>query len=170
MEHELAPTGLAFMRLCDVVDTLRFTILKYHLNKESVLADYFALSFRQQRVLVAIKNMTIDKPEGVSLKDLAARIHFSVPATSLLVNSLVQAKYLQRVRCSSDHRRVLISLTNAAVALYTEVCNVVTESFKDIFNAVPPKDAAVFFRTIRTLHEQVFQNDHYFPGGKELTE
>ena len=62
--------------------------------------------------------MQEESPEGISLKKLAQHMQMTVPATSLLVDSLVTKGYVRRDPNPNDRRAVCISLTEKGSTIY----------------------------------------------------
>ena len=105
--------------------------LTYRTVPESKLSRYFQLTFGQTRVVRAVYLMTLDHPEGVSLRDLAAYLNFSNCAASIAVDALVNRDVLERRQATDDRRKVMIRLSDAsrkaAEASQRQVAALITE-------------------------------------------
>lgn len=68
-------------------------------------------SARQNMVLIFVKELTSQEPEGISLKTLAQHLNMAMSATSAMVDHMVQKQLLQRAPALQDKRAVRITLT-----------------------------------------------------------
>ncbi len=64
----------------------------------------------QGNTVIAVRQLSEDYPEGVTLKKLAETIGVTPAAASVMVDLLVKKKMLKRTRSKSDRRSVLIRL------------------------------------------------------------
>jgi DNA-binding MarR family transcriptional regulator len=76
------------------------------------------LSVRQNDMLIAVRRLCFETPEGTSLTTLAARLEISLPSASVMVEALVDQGYLERDISTRDRRAKLIRLTMAAENFY----------------------------------------------------
>jgi DNA-binding MarR family transcriptional regulator len=65
--------------------------------------------------------MLEDEPKGVALKDLAKRMQMTVPAASLMVDSMVSKGFMERNTNPADRRAICIKLTEKGMKLFNEV-------------------------------------------------
>ncbi len=70
------------------------------------------LTIRQGTAMWHVKVMTEERPQGISLKTLASRMQMTVPATSLLVESMVRKGFFERTPNPDDRRAVCIRLSD----------------------------------------------------------
>ena len=87
---------------------------------ETLLGKYFQLTFGQTRVVRAVYLMTLDRPEGVSLRELAGYLNYSSCTASIMVDALVNRGVLDRRQATDDRRKVLIRLSEATLAAAKE--------------------------------------------------
>ena len=92
----------------------------YRTVPETLLGKYFQLTFGQTRVVRAVYLMTIERPEGVSLRDLAGYLNYSSCTASIMVDALVTRGVLDRRQATDDRRKVLIRLSEATLAAAKE--------------------------------------------------
>ena len=76
---------------------------------------------QMEGALSQLKLMMEEEPQGVSLKALAKRMQMTIPASSLMVEALVNKQYVQRIPNPDDRRSVLISLTESGIELFNSV-------------------------------------------------
>jgi len=70
------------------------------------------ISIRQHQTMSLVCRLTEEKPNGVTLKELAEAMKLASATVSELVESLVKKDFLQRVQNPEDRRAVQITLTN----------------------------------------------------------
>lgn len=108
-----------FRKLLEIMDSLRSESIRT--SKESDHTRLSGLTTRQGAVISQLKLMLENQPEGVSLKDLARRIHMTIPAASQLVETLVLKNYVQRNPDPTDRRAVRITLSETGLNIFEEV-------------------------------------------------
>lgn len=89
--------------LFGIVDDMREHALTRHSRKE--VATFRELTISQQHMIKAVIRMTIDTPEGVTLKALADRLQLSSGAASAMVEVLVRKQILERTPARSTAGR-----------------------------------------------------------------
>jgi DNA-binding MarR family transcriptional regulator len=72
----------------------------------------------QGTTVIAVRQLSEDYPEGVTLKKLAETIGVTPAAASVMVDLLVKKKMLKRTRSKSDRRSVLIRLAPQTARLF----------------------------------------------------
>ena len=70
------------------------------------------VSIRQHQTMDLVCRLTEEKPNGVTLKELAESMKLAPATVSELVESLVKKDFLQRVQNPDDRRAVQITLTD----------------------------------------------------------
>ena len=78
------------------------------------------VSVRQHQTMSLVCRLTEEKPNGVTLKELAEAMKLAPATVSELVESLVRKKFLQRVQNPEDRRAVQITLTEYGQTLLDE--------------------------------------------------
>lgn len=110
---------ILFRQLLETLDDLRRDSIKA--LKEADKSKMLGLTVRQGSAISQLKLMLEEKPQGIALKDLAKRMQMTVPATSLLVETLVTKGYIQRTQDPTDRRAVRLSLTEQGLAVFNDV-------------------------------------------------
>ncbi len=72
----------------------------------------------QGNTVIAIKQLTDEQPEGVTLKKLAETIGVTPAAASVMVDLLVSKKMIKRTRSKNDRRAILVRLTPQTARLF----------------------------------------------------
>ena len=78
------------------------------------------ISIRQHQTMSLVCRLTEDKPNGVTLKELAEAMKLAPATVSELVESLVKKNFLQRIQNPEDRRAVQITLTEHGQTLLDE--------------------------------------------------
>lgn len=110
---------IQFRRLWEILDTIRRDSVKA-VNAPSQKQTY-GVTARQGSVVSQLKLMLEETPEGVSLKSLARRMQMTIPATLLLVETMVTKGFMVREPNPTDRRAVCIKLTDKGMNLFTDV-------------------------------------------------
>lgn len=110
---------ILFRRILDILDELRRESIKA-INSSSQKQTY-GLTVRQGSAISQLRLMLEEAPMGVALKDLAKRLQMTVPAASLMVDSLVSKGFMERRTNPNDRRAVCIRLTEKGESLFNDV-------------------------------------------------
>ncbi len=78
------------------------------------------VSVRQHQTMSLVCRLTEEKPNGVTLKELAEAMKLAPATVSELVESLVKKDFLQRIQNPEDRRAVQITLTPHGQTLLDE--------------------------------------------------
>lgn len=116
--NQSADTAL-WRLLFQIVDRLRESALDQQQPQEIELA--MNLTLRQQHMLRNVYRLTEEKPEGVSLKELAASLSLTSGAASAMVEMFVRRELLERRTDEADRRAVKIRLSNTGLRLIGEL-------------------------------------------------
>ena len=80
-----------FMKFLNFTDDVRRDTFKQ--TPAEHLEKMLGLTLRQGTAIAQIRILTKDCPQGISLKTLAAHLNMTVPATSLLVETMVKSLF-----------------------------------------------------------------------------
>jgi len=147
-----------FVKFFDVADRMRQVVLLTSTNKKTQ-ALMESLTYRQHKALVAVTLLTESNPVGITLKKLAERLNMTVPATSVLVESMVQNKIFTRVASQTDRRAVCIKLSELGLTLMETMRQKMADFIHDIYAEISEKEKAIFRRVITQLHVRLFPED-----------
>lgn len=114
-----APAHVIFRKLLNLLDEMRRDAVRS--VGAGQLKKVLGLTMRQGSAISQLKLLLEDAPEGIPLKSLAARMQMSVPATSLLVESMVSKGFFERRPNPDDRRSVLIRLSDRGMQMFEEV-------------------------------------------------
>ena len=147
--NEPSSSGISGRIEADLVRSFEALIeFSYRTVPETLLGKYFQLTFGQTRVVRAVYLMTLDRPEGVSLRELAGYLNYSSCTASIMVDALVNRGVLDRRQATDDRRKVLIRLSEATLAAAKEsqskVANLITGALEEL----SPEELATFASTM----------------------
>ena len=149
------PLDETFMLLFEIVDKLSQKGLATSAKKNVALLE--SLSVRQQKTLFAVITMTKLNPIGVNLKDLAARMNITVPAASVLVESMVQRGFLERDINPHDRRAVCIRISSTGQQIFDVIHQEMTVQVNKLLALITPEERTVFKSIIERFYKEVFQ-------------
>jgi DNA-binding MarR family transcriptional regulator len=72
----------------------------------------------QGNTVIALKQLTDENPDGVTLKKLSETIGVTPAAASVMVDLLVSKKMIKRTRSKNDRRAILLRLTPQTARLF----------------------------------------------------
>ena len=98
------------------------------------------VSIRQHQTMALVCRLTEDKPNGVTLKELAEAMKLAPATVSELVESLVKKNFLQRVQNPEDRRAVQITLTDHGQMLLDECLKAVDSLCEKLLAGLQPAE------------------------------
>ena len=149
------PLDETFMLLFQIVDKLSQKGLATSAKKNVALLE--SLSVRQQKTLFAVITMTKLNPIGVNLKDLAARMNITVPAASVLVESMVQRGFLEREINPNDRRAVCIRISSVGQQIFDVIHQEMTVQVNKLIAVITPEEREAFKNIIEKFYKELFQ-------------
>lgn len=110
---------VVFRELIEILDRLRRqSVLSVNTMQQKKM---FGLTMRQASAIAQVQLLMEKEPQGVALKVLAKQLQMTVPATSLLVESMVGKGFFERNPNPTDRRAVCIRLSEKGMELFDEV-------------------------------------------------
>ncbi len=148
-----------------IFDTFRqLETIGKHLKRKSFhratnpnIKNILDLSVRQLACLGAVKDLTAIHTDGISLKQLASFLGLTLPASSLLVDSMVKKGLLQRKENPSDRRVLCILLSDIGKEAFMELSHEIDVSVGELIKTLPKEDQAHLMR----ITQQLFENLEY---------
>ncbi|MBR7130477.1 MAG: MarR family transcriptional regulator [Lentisphaeria bacterium] len=123
--NEPAYTDIGGM-ICDAADELRDIWWSCKLPEE-VKREIMKLTVSQQRMLRMVWRLTRDSSRGIMLRELADKFGLTSSAVSVMVESLVKIKCLERTVDPDDRRKVMIKISADGM----KQCRIAEESFSE---------------------------------------
>ncbi|MDO4550550.1 MAG: MarR family transcriptional regulator [Planctomycetia bacterium] len=148
-----------FLKMSFIIDKLRQMIHTSSLSQAQVaLMD--SLSKRQEKSLFVVSRLTVTKPEGITLTELAERLHMTVPATSVLVESMVRKQLLLRVTSSKDRRAVCIKISPLGEEIHHNCCTKIEHITNSLVQDLDSAQKQAFRDVIRHLYNKLFEEEN----------
>ena len=144
-----------FIKLEQIIDSLREKSF-YSQDKEHQ-KRFLGLSVRQATALRTISVLTKEQPQGIPLKTLAARLQMTIPAASLLVESMVNKGFFDRSTNPNDRRSICIKLSAKGQKNFKEICTTMDQFTEELILTLPEQDRKDFERIVEQLFQTVFQ-------------
>ena len=135
-----------FADLQSILDELRRSSL--HAMNAGMQKKLQGLSLRQGSAISQLKLLTEEKPEGVALKTLAKRLQMTIPATSLLVETMVGKGFFERTPNPEDRRAVCIRLSEKGRQMFREV-------YAKFYEEIDTRAANLTTEELQTLQNMV---------------
>lgn len=143
-----------FMKLLFLLDELRRNSFK--LTPPGQQKKMLGLTLRQGSAIAQIKILTADCPQGVALKTLAGHLKMTVPATSLLVETMVNKGFFERTPNPDDRRAVCIRLSEKGLELCEEVNERIQTELDRMASCLTQEELDTFHRIVDKLQRQLY--------------
>ncbi len=118
------------------------------------MEQLMGLTLKQKRCLVSLAYM--ERKQVVSLKALAARLNMTLPAASVLVDSLVKMDLLQRQISMQDRRAVCIQLSPRGKNLFQNICCDMKAATDSLWEGIPEDKLMIFADVVACLHQKLY--------------
>lgn len=151
-----------FVKMMMIVDRMQQAVLSTSSQTQVALVE--SLTKRQEKSLFVVSRLNTTRPEGVALKDLAERLHMTVPATSVLVEAMVKKKLLSRIPSQTDRRAVCIRLSPLGQEIFENCCTQIKLIAKNLIAGISDEDRESFRRAVHYIYSQLFQEDEPVAG------
>lgn len=121
-------------------------------DREDKIFGEHGLTTEQYMVLAAIKHLEVP----VRPTDVAHQLTRSVNSVSMIVDRMVKAGLVLRVRDDKDdRRRVFLTTTSKAEACFKPATLSYQEFIQRILSRVPPEDRGTLTRLLETLQHEL---------------
>ena len=121
------------------------------------------LTTEQHAVLMAIKH--IDGP--VRPTDIARWLDRSVNSVSMIIDRMVKAGLVKRVRDKKDRRTVFVTVTSKAEKTYIPATSAGWELVQEILSPLSDEDKLTLIRLLETLRDKMYD---YLESGEVVEE
>lgn len=129
-------------------------------NLKEVDKDHYqeimGLTVRQMNALGALNRLMTNREEGIPLKMLAHYLHMSIPAASILVDSMVKKGLFDRKENPRDRRSLCIRLSEKGETNFQLLFNGMKKKLEALFSPLPQEDQEHFCRIVETLYNNVY--------------
>ena len=113
------------------------------------------ISIRQHQTMSLVCRLTEEKPNGVTLKELAEAMKLAPATVSELVESLVKKNFLQRVQNPEDRRAVQITLTDHGQTLLDKSIKCIDGLCEKLLAGLPANERAAMLSALSKITEKL---------------
>jgi len=143
-----------FVKLISIIDDLRRASFKTTPTTQQ--KKMLGLTFRQGSAIAQIKLLTMEAPQGVALKTLAGHLKMTVPATSLLVETMVNKGFFERTPNPEDRRAVCIRLSEKGQEICNDVQARMLQEIDRVAVDIPTDELEAILHVANKLEEKVY--------------
>lgn len=123
---------------------------------DSPPAEVAKVTLGQLRVLKAVYTLSSEENnQGIMLKTLAAKINLTAGAASIIVDSLVRMKLLDRLPDENDRRAVKIRLSPYGAERFQKHFDYFTNTMDKLLSTIPEEEYQIFEKVLIQLGEKV---------------
>ena len=133
-----------------------------HLKSEScgLFSDkenekFYGLTLKQKDVLILVRRLHDEHPDGISLKILAEQLKLAPATVSELVDNLVKQNYLTRERSLKDRRAICIKLSTNALKMCTLSENSFSKTFEELLSELDKNEKNTFLKCLNKIHNKI---------------
>jgi len=130
--------------------------------EDQVFSEY-SLTTEQHAVLMAIKHIS----GSVRITDIARWLDRSVNSVSMIIDRMVKAGLVRRVRDRKDRRTVFVTMTSKAEKAYVPATVAGWGLIQEILSPLSDEDKRTFIRLLETLRDKTYD---YLDSGKVMEE
>ena len=130
--------------------------------EDRVFSEY-KLTTEQHTVLMAIKHIS----EPVRITDIARWVDRSVNSVSMIVDRMVKAGLVRRVRDRKDRRTVFVSMTNKAEKAYIPATTAGWGLIQEILSPLSDEDKRTLIGILEALSDKAYD---YLESGEVVEE
>ncbi len=142
--HKLVEISQQFMNFCYVEPLIK---------RLRVRPNEFGL-------LMRLYNLTIEQPEGVSLKALTKVLNVGQPAASMLVSGLVAKGFICRRENPADRRRALLTIAPAEREHFDCMAVAQSEAAAELLGGFPEDKKALLNSFIDEMYDYMVMQHH----------
>ena len=113
------------------------------------------VSIRQHQTMSLVCRLTVEKPNGVTLKELAEAMKLAPATVSELVESLVKKNFLQRIQNPEDRRAVQITLTEHGQTLLDQCIKCVDNLFEELLSKLSASERTAMLGALEKITDKL---------------
>lgn len=148
-------TALALHHILTVFDDIRRKVL--HDSAAPLQKQLYGLTLRQGAAINQVMLLTLEEPDGVSLKVLAKNLQMAVSATSLLVESMVNKGLVVREPSKKDRRAICIRLSEKGAQIFRETHSHLITEMNELTSVLTPEEIEVLSTASAKLRDKAFE-------------
>ena len=115
----------------------------------------FDISIRQHQTMSLVCRLTEEKPNGVTLKELAEAMKLAPATVSELVESLVKKNFLQRIQNPEDRRAVQITLTEHGQTLLDQCIKCVDNLCEELLSNLSASERTAMLGALEKITDKL---------------
>ena len=110
----------------------------------------------QLRALKAVSSLSESADQqGIMLKTLAAKINLTPGAASIIVDSLVKMKLLDRIQDENDRRAVKIRLSPNGREIFDRHFKYFISTMEELIKDIPEEELAIFTKVLSRIQDGI---------------
>lgn len=141
---------VVFLNLFHVLDAMRRDALRK--APDLKFERMQGLTMRQAAAIAKVEILTREVPQGISLKTLAKHLQMTVPATSLMVEALVNKGLFERTPNPDDRRAVCIRLSKFGDDIMDKAREHITREIDKVLALMTPEEVD----TLRGITDKIW--------------
>lgn len=149
MNSDVSSKHVLFHELMTTLDSIRRE--SFYTISSSLQQKMFGLTLRQGTAIAQVRLLMETSPQGIALKTLAQRLQMTVPAASLLVETMVSKGFFERNPNPKDRRAVCIRLSERGMQLYDSVSSRFNEAIDRHTENLTEEELAVLSSIVSKL-------------------
>lgn len=140
-----------FLKLCNLIDRIHMMAIKK--TQKSHVETLETLTHRQGQAMFIIASIYHEQPEGLRMTELARRLHMSLPATSVLVEAMVQKNIFMRAQGTKDRRIVYVTLSSQGADNFEKIRCTMKETIAKLMGSLSSKEKSTFVDIVTRFYE-----------------
>lgn len=150
---------IVLRKMVIALDTIRHESFKALVNASSSahLKKVMGMTVRQSSAMSRLHLLMKDEPQGIALKVLAQHMQMTVPAASLLVETMVNKGFFERNPNPNDRRAVCIRLSEKGCELIASVCAEYDRRLIELGSEITQDELQACLSVAEKLHNAIVQ-------------
>lgn len=130
--------GMAIYQILSDLDEIRRKVLKN--TPMANQKKLYGLTLRQSTAVNQVMLMMSDYPQGISLKNLAERMHMHPSAASIMVDKMVNKGLLERSENPEDRRTICIRISSKGEEIINSARNLLQKEMERFAALLTPEE------------------------------
>lgn len=110
--------------------------------------------------LMHLYNLTLDKPEGISLKRLTRSLHINQPAASMLVSHLVKKGCVSRRENPRDRRQALLTIAPSERAAFDQMARAQSAAAERVLHRLSEGRRELLMDFVDVMYNELADRDN----------
>lgn len=109
--------------------------------------------------LMHLYNLTLDKPEGISLKELTRSLHMNQPAASMMIGNLVSKGCVSRQENPRDRRQALLTIAPSEREAFDQMARAQSAEAERVLNRLSANKRGLLMEFIDGMYDELAERD-----------